>query len=63
MLKDFSDTFVGLGRALEVVSGTDLLLDFFALENIGNQYSSLDMDAREWRRGALGYGETALGVI
>lgn len=31
MLKDFSHALVGLGGALQVVSGTDLLLDFLSL--------------------------------
>ena len=31
VLEDFSDAFVGFGAAFEVVSGADLLLDFFAL--------------------------------
>lgn len=30
--EDFADTFVGLGRALEVLVGADLLADFLTLE-------------------------------
>ena len=32
MLKDFSDTFIGLGGAFEIISCADLLLHFLALE-------------------------------
>ena len=33
VLKHFSDAFVGLGGTFEVMSGSDLLLGFFALNS------------------------------
>lgn len=49
MLKDFSDTFVGLGRALNVLLGTDLVLDLSCLQDV-SATSHVDRVRRKCRK-------------